>query len=159
VTKTPARKPLRFTKTGDAIDERLYRTHWLAGDLPEKKKQRIKEKVNQPPELVVIQPLKASWKCHKCGATGDLLIMETPGPSCLACAGLGELVFLPAGSAALTRRAKAKSSVYAVVVRFSRTRKRYERQGLMLQPEAVREAEIETGISAEEFGFEEPADE
>jgi hypothetical protein len=31
--------------------------------------------------------------------------------------------------------------VYAVVVRFSRRRKRYERQGLLVRPEALREAE------------------
>jgi len=106
-------------------------------------RERVKEKANRPPELVVVQPLDPDWKCHRCGGTGDLLIMEDPGPSCLACAGLGSLVFLPAGNAALTRRAKAKSEPYAVVVRFSRSRKRYERQGLMVQPEALRGAEEE----------------
>ena len=146
VAKTPARTALRFSKSGDATIERLYRTHWVSRHLSARKRERIKETVNRPPELVVIQPLDAGWKCHRCGGSGDLLIMEEPGPSCLACAGLGALVFLPAGDAGRSRRAKARSDVYAVVVRFSRTRKHYERQGLLVQPEALRDAEHETGI-------------
>jgi hypothetical protein len=43
---------------------------------------------------------------------------------------MDHLVFLPSGEAALTRRAKKASGLSAVVVRWSRTRKRYERQGL-----------------------------
>ena len=33
--------------------------------------------------------------------------------------------------------------IHAIVVRFSRSRKRYERQGLLVMPEALREAERE----------------
>ena len=69
--------------------------------------------------------------------------MEPPGPACLTCIGLGHLELLPSGNAALSRRAKAKSSVHAVVVRFSRTRKRYERQGILVEAEALRSAEAE----------------
>jgi hypothetical protein len=145
VAKTPARRTLRFSKIGDSTIERLYRTHWVSRDLSEKKRARIHANSNRPPELVVIQPLDTDWKCHRCGGTGDLLIMEQPGPSCLPCAGLGTLEFLPAGDAALSRRAKAKSDTSAVVVRFSRTRKRYERQGLLVEPEALRDAEREIG--------------
>jgi hypothetical protein len=144
VAKTPARPTLRFSASGDATIERLYRTHWVSRDLSEKKRERINKAASRPPELVVIQPLEADWKCHRCGGSGDLLFMEEPGPSCLACAGLGALVFLPAGDAALSRRAKAKGDVHAVVVRFSRARKRYERQGLLVQPEALREPESHT---------------
>jgi hypothetical protein len=68
---------------------------------------------------------------------------QEPGPACLSCVGLASLEFLPAGDAALSRCAKAKSAVYAVVVRFSRSRKRYERQGLLVPPEALRNAEQE----------------
>ena len=138
VARTPARPALQFSKSGDSTIERLYRTHWVSRDLSEKKRERIKAKANRAPELVVIQPLKENWKCHRCAGSGDLLVMEESGPTCLACAGLGSLTFLPAGSAALSRRAKAKSDIYAVVVRFSRSRKRYERQGLLVQPEALR---------------------
>jgi hypothetical protein len=141
VARTPARPTLQFSKSGDPTLERLYRTHWVSRDLSEKKRERIAAKANRAPDLVVIQPLNAEWKCHRCGGTGDLLVMEGPGPACLECVGLGSLEFLPAGDAALSRRAKARSDVHAVVVRFSRSRKRYERQGLLVQPHALREAE------------------
>jgi hypothetical protein len=56
---------------------------------------------------------------------------------------LDHLVLLPSGDAALTRRAGAKSKTKAVLVRFARARKRYERQGLLVEPGALREAEVE----------------
>ena len=54
---------------------------------------------------------------------------------------MDHLVFLPAGDAALTRRAKKASSLSAVVVRWSRSRKRYERQGILVTEPALEEAE------------------
>ncbi|MDQ2707465.1 MAG: hypothetical protein M3Z25_07425 [Actinomycetota bacterium] len=59
------------------------------------------------------------------------------GPACMRCAGLDHLEFLAAGDAGLTRRAHRASEVSAVVVRFSRTRKRYERHGLLVEPAAL----------------------
>jgi hypothetical protein len=144
VARTPSRPILRFSASGDESIERFYRTHWLSRDLSERERGQIIAKANRAPELVVIQPLNRDWKCHRCGATGDLLMMETPGPACLSCVGLGSLEFLPAGDAALSRRAKAASEVYAVVVRFSRSRKRYERQGLLVQPHALGKDRSET---------------
>jgi hypothetical protein len=70
-------------------------------------------------------------------------IMENPGPACLRCVGLDDLALLPAGDALLTRRAKARGVRHAVVVRFSRTRRRYERQGLLVEPHALADAERE----------------
>ena len=46
---------------------------------------------------------------------------------CLACADLDHLAFLPRGDATLTRRARAHSTLSAVVLKWSRARKRYER--------------------------------
>jgi hypothetical protein len=69
--------------------------------------------------------------------------MEDPGPACMRCVGLDDLEFLGAGDALLTRRAKAKSTRCAVVVRFSKTRRRYERQGLLVEPQALAEAQRE----------------
>ena len=67
-------------------------------------------------------------------------------PALLQCRHLGEVrVLLGAGDAPLTRRARAKSARQAVVVRFSRTRKRYERQGLLVEPQALAEARRELG--------------
>ena len=93
----------------------------------------------------MVIPLNDDWTCHRCGAGGDLLVMENPGPACLRCVGLDDLAFLGAGDAPLTRRARAKSARQAVVVRFSRTRKRYERQGLLVEPQALAEARRELG--------------
>ncbi len=90
--------------------------------------------------LVVIQPVR-DWACADCGGTGDLLRMDDAGPLCLPCADLGHLVFLPAGDAALTRRATKASSLSAVVVRWSRTRKRYERQGVLVEEQSLTVAE------------------
>jgi len=75
--------------------------------------------------------------------SGDLLVMEGPGPLCLACAELDHLVFLGRGDAALTRRAKSASRLWAVVIRFSRSRKRYEGQGLLVEEHALKKAEAE----------------
>jgi hypothetical protein len=59
------------------------------------------------------------------------------------CADLGHLVFLPAGNATLSRRAKQASRLSAVVVRFSRARKRYERQGILVEEAALEQAEAQ----------------
>jgi hypothetical protein len=137
VARTLPRRDLRFAESGEPSVERAYRTHWVSPALSEKQRERVVEKASRPPELVVIQPLNDEWRCHRCGGTGGLLMMEEPGPACLRCVGLDDLAFLPAGDAALTRQAKAKSTKLAVVVRFSRSRRRYERQGLLVDAEIV----------------------
>jgi hypothetical protein len=49
----------------------------------------------------------------------------------------------------VTRRAKKASRLSAVVVRWSRSRNRYERQGILAEPEAIERAEIECLSDAE----------
>jgi len=93
-----------------------------------------------PPDLVVIEPAR-EWSCAEWGGTGNLLIMDDHKPLCLTCADLDYLVFLPAGDAALTRRAKKASRLPAVVVQWSRTRKRYERRGILVEEPALEQAE------------------
>ncbi len=61
----------------------------------------------------------------------------------MTCADLDHLVFLPSGDAALTRRARKQSTLVAVVLKWSRARKRYERQGLLVEAKALAEAERE----------------
>jgi hypothetical protein len=140
VARSPQRQALRFSASGDPRIEALYRTHWVSQALSERKRERLAEKASRAPDLVVVLPLNREWKCHRCGRTGDLLMMENPGPACLGCVGLDDLEFLPAGDALLSRRAKATSARCAVVVRFSRTRRRYERQGLLVEPRALADA-------------------
>jgi hypothetical protein len=93
-------------------------------------------------DLVVVSPLK-SWACVECAGSGDFLTMDDAGPLCLSCADLDHLAYLPAGDAALTRRARKASELSAVVVRFSRARRRYERQGILVEEAALERAERE----------------
>ncbi|HKA21555.1 MAG TPA: DUF2293 domain-containing protein [Blastocatellia bacterium] len=102
-------------------------------------------------EIVVFKILRDS-ACAECGeelGKGRCLRLENERPLCLNCADLGHLVFLPRGDAALTRRASRYSSLKAVIVRFSRTRKRYERQGLLVEEAALARAEEECLADAE----------
>ncbi|MGW1881908.1 DUF2293 domain-containing protein [Streptomyces sp. NPDC001970] len=91
--------------------------------------------------LVVVEPLKARH-CAEC-RHGPLerMVLEFHAPRCLDCADLGHLVFLPRGNAALTRRAREASSLWAVVVRHNKRRTRYERQGLLVEEAALARAE------------------
>jgi hypothetical protein len=94
-------------------------------------------------DLVVISPLN-EWTCRGCDAESrDLLVMQDGGPICLSCADLDHLVFLGSGDAALTRRARKHSGLSAVVVRFSRARRRYEHQGVLVEQDALERAEAE----------------
>ncbi len=136
------RRALRFTAGGDPGLERAWRTHWVAPELSERERQRLVQRQSKPPDLVAISPLK-DWTCAECSGSGDFLLMEDAGPLCLGCADMDHLVFLAAGDAALTRRAKKASALAAVVVRFSRSRRRYERQGLLVEEAALEQAERE----------------
>ena len=143
VARTRDRRPLRFSKSGDADIERAYRTHWVSPELSERKRAALAERQSRPPDLVVISAL-GDWSCSLCGRDdAGWLIMEDSGPVCMSCADMDHLIFLASGNAALTRRAKANSRLSAVLVCFSRARKRYERQGLLVEEEAVDRAETE----------------
>jgi hypothetical protein len=104
-----------------------------------------KTEIEESGEIVVFSILKPS-ACGECGEElwkGSFLRMEKGKPLCLECADLDHLVFIPRGDAALTRRSRKYSTLSAVVVRFSPSRKRYERQGLLVEPGALERAEEE----------------
>jgi hypothetical protein len=79
--------------------------------------------------------------CSECGDTCDMFHKGGAGLLCLACSDLDHLVFLPPGNAALTRRSRKASSLSAIVLRWSRSRNRYERQGVLVEEAALRIAE------------------
>jgi hypothetical protein len=104
--------------------------------------------VEGPPasrDIVVFSILRDSVcaECQEEIGKGRFLRMEGERPLCLACADLDHLVFLPRGDTALTRRASKYSTLRPVVVRFSRSRGRYERQGILVEEAALERAERE----------------
>jgi hypothetical protein len=83
-------------------------------------------------------------ECHEnLGRKAWITLTREKGALCLTCGDLDHLVFLPSGDAALTRRARKHSTLSAVVLKWSRTRKRYERQGLLVEEQALNTAEEE----------------
>lgn len=95
--------------------------------------------------LLVIESTRG-FSCADCGTAndrGELLTMDDAGPLCMACADLSHLEFLARGDTALTRRARKHSTLSAVVVRWSTSRRRYERQGIVAEPHAIERAEQE----------------
>jgi hypothetical protein len=92
-------------------------------------------------------------RCSECDAEilhDDLFCLEKEKPLCLQCADLDHLEYLPSGDATLTRRARKYSPLSAVVVRFNRRRKRYERQGILVTAEAIAQAEDSCADDAEQ---------
>ena len=143
---------LQFSLSGDPAIEKKYRTHYLSPGLSERKQERLTQKLSSPAQPVVFEIVRDS-ACSECGAEleeGSFLLMEAEQPLCLPCARLGDLEYLPAGDAALTRRATKYSERTAVVVRFSRSRGRYERQGILVEPSALGKAEQECSEDASE---------
>lgn len=144
---------LQVTVDGNDERERFFRTHYASADLSEKKTERLQQKLTKAPDLVVFITVADDAKCSECGAEitrGEFLFLEQQQPLCVGCADLDHLVFLPAGDMAMTRRAKKHSPLSAVVVKFNRSRKRYERQGLLVSSEALAQAEDECIADADQ---------
>lgn len=110
-----------------------------------------KKKKSEDKELKVFISNRES-KCDECGEElghhAWITLRDEKGAACLTCADLDHLVFLPAGDAALTRRSRKHSRLFAVVLKWSRARKRYERQGLLVENEALERAEHECEADA-----------
>ena len=85
--------------------------------------------------------------CDECkedlGRKAWITLVRDKGALCLSCADLDHLIFLASGDAALTRRARKHSLLSAVVLKWSRARKHYERQGLLVEESALDLAEGE----------------
>jgi len=84
-------------------------------------------------------------KCDECGEDlghdAWIVLKKEKGAACLTCADLDHLVFLPSGDTALTRRSRKHSPLSPMVLKWSRARKRYERQGLLAENDTLEEAE------------------
>ncbi len=101
---------------------------------------------------IVVFILRKPSTCGDCGEElwkGNIIRLEAGKALCLGCADLDHLEYLPRGDAAVTRRAGKYSKLRAVVVRWSQTRKRYERQGILAEAEAIERAEQESLADAD----------
>lgn len=152
--RTPAGMvALKFTADGDPAVAALYNRHYARAGLTDTQLARTREKVKKVEDLVVLVAVARDIVCSECGVSVDpdeFMTMEGGRPLCLACADMDHLEFLPSGNVALTRRAKKHSPLSAVVLRFNRSRKRYERQGLLVTPDAIAQAEAECLADADE---------
>jgi hypothetical protein len=105
-------------------------------------------------DLLVFKLQRAASICEECGVElhkGDLIRLQgDKGALCLECADMHHLEFLSSGDAAITRRSNKYSKLKAVVVEWSRSRKRYERQGILAEPEAIERALAESEADSEE---------
>ena len=90
-------------------------------------------------------------RCRVCGIKRQkrsFFRMEKSGIVCAVCLRIDHLVFLARGDAALTRRATKHSKRHAIVVRFSRRRRRDERQGVLVERAALERAKRECEADA-----------
>jgi hypothetical protein len=98
--------------------------------------------------------VRKDTQCAECAQelySGNIITLDRQrGALCLVCADLDHLEFLPSGDAAVTRRASKYSGLKAVVLQWSRTRQRYERQGILVETKAIEQAEKECLADAEQ---------
>ena len=108
---------------------------------------------DKKPVDIVVFVVRKEAECDGCGkelGRGSMILVVDGKSACLDCADLDHLVFLPSGDAALTRRAGKHSRLRAVVVRWSTARKRYERQGTLVEEAALERAEEECEADADQ---------
>lgn len=110
---------------------------------------------SQQQELLVFELSRGS-ECSLCKqelGKGNIVRLEERNSEklalCRSCAKLDHLWILLAGNAKLTRLAAKYAKERYVILRWSNTRKRYERQGLLIDELAVLQAEKESGIVLE----------
>ncbi|MCX6962192.1 MAG: DUF2293 domain-containing protein [Verrucomicrobia bacterium] len=97
-------------------------------------------------DAILVFPSQGEGDCAHCAAPlyqSAFVTFKNNAIACVKCGGLENLEFLPSGNTALTRRATALSEVKYVVLKFSRARKRYERQGILARPEILDRASRE----------------
>ena len=105
-------------------------------------------------DLLVFILTRASSICGECERElykGSFVrLQDEKGALCLGCADMDHLEFLPRGNVAVTRRSAKNSTLRAVVVKWSRTRRRYERQGILAEADAIDRALQESEADSEE---------
>jgi hypothetical protein len=132
VSATRDRRPLRVTADRDM--------EWVHLEF-RKADARVRAADEKVPDLVVLEA-RDEFECEECGEHDRFLMMESQSAICMSCADLDHLVFLKAGNATLSRRARKESSLAAIVVRpDARQRNRIWRLGILVEPAALDRAE------------------
>ena len=127
-----------FTEAGDPATESAFRTRWAAAERPAPRIAPVRPRERK---VIAVEP---TWCCDECGRRGVLLLRGRKGATtCQDCAGLGHLVFVATGDAALTRLVRKASPRCAVVVRWNSLRYRFDRQGLLADNHAVEVAALQ----------------
>jgi hypothetical protein len=104
----------------------------------------LQSKGNQELKVFISNRESTCGECgENLGSKAWITLAGEKGALCLACADLDHLLFLPSGNVALTRRARKHSTLAAVVLKWSRARKRYERQGILVEAQGLEKAEEE----------------
>jgi hypothetical protein len=137
-------RDLKIVSPQNAALDSFYRTRYRRSNLSPARRKAIEKKINAAVELCVFIQTSDETICQECDARlgrGQMFCLERQEPLCLDCADLSHLEFLPAGDATLTRRAKKASPLHAVVLQFNRSRKRYDRCGLLVSRQSIDEAE------------------
>mgnify|MGYP000653842902 FL=1 len=96
-------------------------------------------------EITVFECFRET-KCSECDETihiNELFSRQSDNNVCLSCFDLDHLVFLPSRDSALSRRSKKYSTLSAIVFRYSKSRKRNERIGQLVEGNALIKAEEE----------------
>lgn len=106
------------------------------------------EKLEKPekPDTPVVFDIVRPSVCSVCGdelGSGCMIMVRDGKAICAECGEFDHLRYLPSGNRAVTLRATKYSRAVLVVVRWSRSRKRYERQGILAEKEAIEQAQEE----------------
>jgi hypothetical protein len=143
-----APQPLKFLDDGD---EQPWRLHWFPPNASEKKIATVQKKLEKAPDIVVVDARAFEFECSECkrSSPSDFYLREGDNTLCMECVELDHLIFLPTGDATLSRRAKAKSPLSAVVMRYARNRNRWERQGVLVDEQALIAAEEQCAADAD----------
>lgn len=91
---------------------------------------------------------KEKLRCIDCGKSiqkGKSFVAESENHkgTCFNCSPFVGYVMLPPGNAAMTRRSKKHSTLCGVVLAWNQRRKRYERQGQLVEEIAIEKARLE----------------
>lgn len=135
--------PLKISNDPTSELEIIYRTHYFQ-NISLQQQQLLLEKIYSPDELIVFKGIRDAncMYCKKALLKNMLFfIEEDKSLLCLSCAELDHLIFLSSGNSSLTLKAKKYSSLVAIVLKYSHDRRRYKRQGVLIEQQALKKAE------------------